>query len=103
MVSSRRAPIDDNWFALNRSDIHFQYGRNLSSTNAAEKVGSTYRLNAFGMVSANRDNRYAHGARQRITIASGPGLARELPAHFGDELAGVFDRDDGAAGARGAE
>ncbi|MFN8516914.1 MAG: Ig-like domain repeat protein [Thermomicrobiales bacterium] len=57
---STLAPGDD-WTKLNLANLRFQYARNPPSTNSVEKVGSTYRITAFGLSSANYDVRYLPG------------------------------------------
>ncbi|MFN8536194.1 MAG: Ig-like domain-containing protein [Thermomicrobiales bacterium] len=57
---STLAPGDD-WPKLNLANLRFQYARNPPSTNSVEKVGSTYRITAFGLSSANYDVRYLPG------------------------------------------
>ncbi|MFN8536156.1 MAG: hypothetical protein U0232_01595 [Thermomicrobiales bacterium] len=48
----------DDWRDLDLSLLRFQYARNPPSTNSVEKVGSTYRVTAFGINVANYDIRY---------------------------------------------
>jgi hypothetical protein len=54
------APGDD-WGDLDYSFLRFQYSRNPPSTNKTEKVGSTYRITAFGVNATNYDIRYDSG------------------------------------------
>jgi hypothetical protein len=51
----------DTWSALTLTGLRFQYSRNPPSTNANERVGSTYRMTAFGVNAANYDIRYEPG------------------------------------------
>jgi hypothetical protein len=55
-----------SWSALDLTFLRFQYARNPPSTNSTEKVGSKYRITAFGVNAANYDIRYVPGT---LTVA----------------------------------
>ncbi|MFN8538481.1 MAG: choice-of-anchor Q domain-containing protein [Thermomicrobiales bacterium] len=59
----------DDWRDLDLSLLRFQYARNPPSTNSVEKVGSTYRVTAFGINVANYDIRYLSGI---MTVVAAP-------------------------------
>jgi parallel beta-helix repeat protein len=51
----------DDWGDLNLAQLRFTYNRNPPSTNASERVGTTYRITAFGVTNQNYDIRYLPG------------------------------------------
>jgi hypothetical protein len=51
----------DDWGDLSLAQLRFTYNRNPPATNAAETVGKTYRITAFGVTSQNYDIRYDPG------------------------------------------
>ncbi|MFN8516817.1 MAG: Ig-like domain repeat protein [Thermomicrobiales bacterium] len=59
----------ESWASLNLAGLRFQYSRNPPGTNATERVGSTYRITAFGLSSTNYDIRYDPGT---LTVVAAP-------------------------------
>jgi hypothetical protein len=59
----------DDWGDLSLAQLRFTYNRNPPATNASERVGTTYRITAFGVTSQNYDIRYQPGT---LTVVAAP-------------------------------
>jgi hypothetical protein len=58
--------------ALDFTFVRFQYARNPPSTNSVEKVGSSYRMTAYGVNSDHYDVRYLAGTLKVIAAKDHP-------------------------------